>query len=131
MAGLPRYFSGSLTVRDTPGLGPIEVELHVYPAIPLTGRVVDRVTGKPVPAEVSYWPLYRNPHVVKGICGTAIRASGPWSTCFTKPDGTFSVGACPARALVVRMPEKSGYEPASVDAAAFFKKQGVPYAPPD
>jgi beta-lactamase regulating signal transducer with metallopeptidase domain len=126
------YFSGSLTVRDTPGLGPIEVELHVYSAIPLTGRVVDRVTGKPVPAEVSYWPVYRNPHVVKGICGTAIRASGPYSTAFSKPDGSFSVGVLPgAGALVVRMPGKSDYEPASVDAAAFFEKQGVPYTPPD
>jgi beta-lactamase regulating signal transducer with metallopeptidase domain len=126
------YFSGSLTVRDTPGLGPIEVELHLYPAIPLTGRVVDRVTGKPVPAEVSYWPLYRNPHVVKGICGTAIHASGPYSTAFSKPDGSFAVGVLPgAGALVVRMPGKSDYEPASVDAAAFFEKQGVPYSPPD
>ena len=29
------------------------------------------------------------------------------------------------------MPGKSDYEPASVDAAAFFEKQGVPYSRPD
>jgi hypothetical protein len=126
------YISGGVTATDAPGLAPLQVDLHLYPAIPLTGRVIDRVTGKPVPAQVTYWPLYHNPHIVKGMSGTAIRASGPWSTCFTKPDGSFSVGVLPGPgAVVVDMPAKSDFEPAHVDAEAFFEKERVSYSQPD
>jgi beta-lactamase regulating signal transducer with metallopeptidase domain len=126
------YISGGVTATDAPGLAPLQVDLHLYPAIPLTGRVIDRVTGKPVPAQVTYWPLYHNPHIVRGMSGTAIRASGPWSTSFTKPDGSFSVGVLPGPgAVVVDMPAKSAYEPAHVDADAFFEKQRVPYGRPE
>ena len=106
--------------------------MHLYPAIPLAGRVIDRVTGKPVPAEVTYWPLYHNTHIVKGMCGTAIHACGPWSTSFSKTDGTFSVCVLPGPgAVVVKIPGKSDFEPARVDAEAFFEKQHVSYGRPE
>jgi hypothetical protein len=126
--GQSTYFTGSLTARDRPGLEPIDVQLHLYPAIPLAGRVIDAVTGKPVPAEVSYWPVARNAYVVKEMAGTAIRASGPFSTSFTKPDGSFALGVLPGPgALVVSIPGKGEFEPAHVDAAKFFRQQGVRY----
>jgi beta-lactamase regulating signal transducer with metallopeptidase domain len=126
--GQTTYFTGSLTARDRPGLEPIDVQLHLYPAIPLAGRVVDSVTGKPVPAAVSYWPVARNAYIVKEMAGTAIRVSGPFSTSFTKLDGSFALGVLPGPgALVVSIPGKADFEPAHVDAAKFFRQQAVRY----
>jgi hypothetical protein len=130
-ASLPNqssYIDGSLTALDTPGLAPLRVQLHVYPAIPLSGRVIDQSTGKPVPAEVSYWPLYPNTQIVKGMSGTAVSASGAFSESLANSDGTFSVGVLPGPgALIIRRSAGDDFEPARVDAEAFFEREGVPY----
>jgi beta-lactamase regulating signal transducer with metallopeptidase domain len=124
------YFSGSLTARDQPGLSPLEVQLHVYPAIPLAGRVIDTISGRPVPAEVQYFPLYPNASVMQGKYGSAVNSLGPSSQSFSKPDGSFAIGVAPGPgALFVRAVGKDKYEPARVDAEAFFKQRAVPYHP--
>jgi len=110
----------------------LEVQLHVYPAIPVKGRVIDQATGKPVPADVAYWPLYPNPQIVTGMCGTAINACGAFSQSFTQPNGDFALVALPGPgAVVVRVAGKQDFEPVLVDAATFFAKEGVPYAGAD
>jgi beta-lactamase regulating signal transducer with metallopeptidase domain len=123
---------GSATVAGTPGLGPLEVQLHVYPAIPISGRVIDLATGKPVPADVAYWPLFPNPQIVTGMCGTAINACGAFSQSFTQPNGGFALVALPGPgAVVVRVAGKKNFEPVLVDAEAFFAKEGVRYGAAD
>jgi hypothetical protein len=122
------YIDGSLTALDTPGLGPLQVQIRVYPAIPFSGRVIDQSTGKPVSAEVSYWPLYPNTHIVKGMSGTAANGVGAFSQALTNSDGTFSIGVLPGPgAVVVRTSARDGFEPAHVDAEAFFERAGVRY----
>jgi hypothetical protein len=134
-ASLPHqssYIDGSLTALDTVGLGPLEMHLHIYPAIPLSGRVIDQATGKPVAADVAYWPLYPSTHIVKGMSGTAVNATGAFSQSVTKSDGTFSVGVLPGPgAVVVRTSAGDDFEPASVDAEAFFEREGVRYGAAD
>jgi beta-lactamase regulating signal transducer with metallopeptidase domain len=134
-ASAPRgeaLLSGAATIPGTPGLGPLEVQLHVYPAIPVKGRVIDQATGKPIPADVAYWPLYPNPQIVTGMCGTAINACGAFSQSFTQPNGDFALVALPGPgAVVVRVAGKQDFEPVLVDAATFFAKEGVPYAGAD
>lgn len=126
------YIDGSLTALDTPGLAPLEVQVHVYPAIPLSGRVIDQAAGKPVPAEVSYWPLYPNTHIVKGMSGTAVNGVGAFSQSLTKGDGTFCLGVLPGPgAIVVRMSARDDFEPARVDTDAFFRHEGVRYGRAD
>src|ERR1700733_6552484 len=126
-ASLPNqssYIDGSLTALDTPGLGPLEVQLHVYRAIPLSGRVIDRSNSKPVSAEVMYWPLYPSTHIEKGMSSTVF-GIGPFSQAPTNTDGTFSLGILPGPgAVVVRMSARDDFEPARVDADAFFKHEG-------
>jgi hypothetical protein len=133
-ASLPNqssYIDGSLTALDTPGLGPLEVQLHVYRAIPLSGRVIDRSNSKPVSAEVMYWPLYPSTHIEKGMSSTAF-GIGPFSQEPTNTDGTFSLGILPGPgAVVVRMSARDDFEPARVDADAFFKHEGVRYGRAD
>jgi hypothetical protein len=108
------------------------VQLHVYAAIPLSGRVIDQTTGKPVSAEVMYWPVYPNPHIVKGMSYTAIAGVGPFSQSITKSDGTFSLGVLPGPgAVVVRISAGDDFEAAHVDAEAFFKHEGVRYGRAD
>ncbi len=125
------YIDGSLTALDTPGLGPLEVQLHVYRAIPLSGRVIDRSNSKPVSAEVMYWPLYPSTHIEKGMSSTAF-GIGPFSQAPTNTDGTFSLGILPGPgAVVVRMSARDDFESAHVDAEAFFKHEGVRYGRAD
>jgi hypothetical protein len=124
------YFSGSLTARDQPGLSPLEVQLHVYPAIPLSGRVIETISRRPVPAEIQYFPLYPNAYVRKGMYGSEIHSLGPSGRSFNKPDGSFAIGVAPGPgALFVRVVGMENYEPAGVDAEAFFKQRGVLYQP--
>ncbi len=123
------YFSGSLTARDQPGLSPLEVQLQVYPAIPLSGRVIETISRRPVPAEIQYFPLYPNAYVRKGMYGSEIHSLGPSGRSFSKPDGSFAIGIAPGPGRLIRVVGKENYEPARVDAEAFFKQRGVPYQP--
>jgi hypothetical protein len=94
------YIAGYFDIDNTSGLGPLQVQLHVFPAIPLSGHVIDRVTGQPVSAQVFYWPVYPNTHVVRGM-----PVGGACSETLTKRDGSFSVCVLPGPgALLVRAP---------------------------
>jgi hypothetical protein len=121
------YIAGYFDIDDAPGLEPLQVQLHVFPAIPLSGHVIDRVTGKPVSAQVFYWPVYPNTHVVRGM-----PVGGACSETLTKRDGSFSVCVLPGPgALLVRAAAGGKFEPAWADAQAFFASQRVRYGSAD
>ncbi len=121
------YIGGIFDVDDTSGFEPLQVHLHVFPAIPLSGRVIDRVTRQPVSARVLYWPVYPNTHVVQGM-----PVGGACSETFTKSDGAFSLCVLPGPgALLVRAAASGRFEPACVDAAAFFVSQKARYGRDD
>jgi hypothetical protein len=122
---------GSLTAVAKPEGEILEVQVHVYPAIPLSGRVIDQSTGKPVAAEVAYWPLFPNHRIVPGMCSTGIGACGAFSQAAAQSDGSFELAALPGPGvLVARIAGRKDFQPVVVDAAAFFAKAGVAYGPP-
>ncbi|HJT32901.1 MAG TPA: carboxypeptidase regulatory-like domain-containing protein [Pirellulales bacterium] len=126
------YLEGSATIVDTPGLEGLEAKLRVFPAVPLSGRVADRATGRPVSALVMYWPVYPNAHVVEGIGGFAAGGVGKFSQGYTDADGKFTVPVLPgAGFLGVNVADGRRFKPAEIDAAAFFKRQGVQYGRQD
>ena len=123
------YIGGNVTVSDKPGLESLEAELHLYPAVPASGRVIDQVTGRPVAARVVYYPIYPNAHSVEGVAGPGV---GAYSEGYTSADGTFSLPVLPGPGcLCVEATGRAAYQPAQVDAAAFFEKAGVAYGRAD
>ena len=63
-SGVEPYLNAPpLTVGDTEGLKPIETTIEVPRGVIITGRLIDRATGRPVPAKhVSYIKLPKNPN---------------------------------------------------------------------
>jgi hypothetical protein len=61
-AGKSPYFSSSLTVDDSPGLDPIEVNFELAHGIEVAGRVTLAGPGQPRNVQVSYHPLKGNPY---------------------------------------------------------------------
>ncbi|HUY36310.1 MAG TPA: hypothetical protein VMV69_26465 [Pirellulales bacterium] len=126
------YLAGSRTTADVPGLDALETELHIYPAIPVTGLVTEQVSGRPVAAHVVYFPLYPNPHVVTGVGGSGVGAVGSFSEGYTNSEGTFSLAVLPGPGcLGVHAVGGEEFEPAQVDAVAFFEKARVAYGRSD
>src|SRR5579883_3404243 len=86
------YFSASVEIKDTEGLGPITADLEMVGGIPFEGKVLDGETGKPVLGGISYYPLAPNPNVRsnRGQVGTgAASAVGPYSGASVSADGSF------------------------------------------
>ena len=55
------YLKVVKTVADSPGLGPITLDLTLKKGIWIEGRVTDKKSGKPVRGVVQYYPLASNP----------------------------------------------------------------------
>ena len=68
------YLMRTADVPDEPGLEPAKVEFQLHRGIWISGRVTDRVTGKPVPgAELHYLPFR-----FERICSRDARVSAGW-----------------------------------------------------
>ena len=70
----------------------------------ITGQVTDKVSGKPVPANVTYFPFLSNPFAVKApdfkkrfVTGVMYNIN---DTHLTRPDGTFRIVGLPGRGIV-------------------------------
>lgn len=92
-AGQP-YLLSVKDVGDSPGLDPITVDFALKRGVLIKGRVMDKATGKAVPAHIEYVAFednsYRNevPH---------------WATnnyLYTQADGSFEIVGFPGRGLI-------------------------------
>jgi hypothetical protein len=93
--GVPYFDDGTEWFADVAGLDPLEMNIDVRRGVELTGRIVDKA-GRPVRAEVSYFPLDSNPNAPEpGRLG--IISSDGWKT---KPDGTFYLTAWPGKGVL-------------------------------
>jgi RNA polymerase sigma factor (sigma-70 family) len=54
------YLMWSARIEDTPGLGPIKHDIQMTKGVVVTGRIIDRSTGKPVKGGVRVAPLADN-----------------------------------------------------------------------
>jgi RNA polymerase sigma factor (sigma-70 family) len=114
------YFVTCSVLTDTPGLGPIEADLECVRGIPYRLKVTDKVTGRPVVAEVTYFPVYPN-LAAKDVPGfAAVDGWGPTGSGYREADGTYTGGVLPGPgALCIKVAGKS-YRPACVDPRGFF-----------
>ncbi len=55
------YLMRHMVVPDDPGADPVTVDLELHRGVWITGRVVDKATGKPVIARLDYLPFLSNP----------------------------------------------------------------------
>src|SRR5262249_23764054 len=89
------YLMATRRVPDTPGLEPVTIDLTLKRGVWVTGRVLDKVTRRPVAAAVQDVGLAATPHRKEGPdlpVGRYLR---------THPeDGTFRVVALPGRGLL-------------------------------
>jgi protocatechuate 3,4-dioxygenase beta subunit len=114
------YFQREVSIRDTPGLGPLTADIDMVRGLTVRGKVTDKATGKPVAgAMVDYHPLYANPYVNKPEFGK------PRSEATTGPDGSYALTVVPGAGVIgVVALKPDAYMPALVtlkERKAFFK----------
>jgi hypothetical protein len=94
------YFGVDVDIPRTAGLDPVTLDIKLKRGLWITGRVTDKVTGKPVgPAIIKYYPYGSNPFVKPDEWRTIERVTDH-SHQVTRPDGTYRIVGLPWRAIV-------------------------------
>jgi RNA polymerase sigma factor (sigma-70 family) len=88
------YLMSVKEVRDTPNLEPVTVDFPLKRGVLLKGRVTDKATGQPAPAQVEYFIFGDNPHR-KEAPGLSTER---W--LYVRADGSFELAALPGRGLL-------------------------------
>ncbi|HEY8505470.1 MAG TPA: sigma-70 family RNA polymerase sigma factor, partial [Gemmataceae bacterium] len=100
---MPYFDRNQRVAAAPPGLVPIQVDFELEKGVVVPVRLVDKVTGKPVRAELNYNPFADNPHVKD-------YTDLNWAQVEEKPDGSYEVLAIPGPgALCVRATPLDGY----------------------
>jgi RNA polymerase sigma factor (sigma-70 family) len=80
----PPYFAAEASVPKSPGKEPVHLDIALDRGVRVTGRILDKDTGKPVRGRVSYFVFDDNPHAKGGP-----HPAGGGNLHFTDVDGTF------------------------------------------
>jgi RNA polymerase sigma factor (sigma-70 family) len=96
------YMACQLHLADTHGYEPLSANIRVKKGVLVTGRVIDRATGKGVPGNVMVAVLRDNPHA-KDYPGFDSSAWFPMRP--TTDDGAFRVVAIPGPVLLMAGPD--------------------------
>lgn len=99
------HMAAQFRAEDTAGYAPIIIDLAVKKGVIVTGRVIDKGTGKPVPARVLADALHANPHVKDY---PEYESSAVLLPAQTGSDGTFRVVAFPGPVLLMASPDVNG-----------------------
>ncbi len=94
------YLMRHMVVPDDPGADPVTVDLELHRGVWITGRVVDKATGKPVIARLDYLPFLSNPFARALPEFHDGRVDGDQTRYMTRADGTFRLVGLPGRAIV-------------------------------
>ena len=86
-------------VADSPGYAELTADVFVRPGVVITGRVVDKGTGRPVPGWVATAPMVDNQFATHRKGYDAATWDATWR--YTEPDGTFRVVAVPGPVLLM------------------------------
>jgi hypothetical protein len=58
----PPYFGAAVPVGNSPGKEPVHLDIALNRGVRVTGRIIDKDTGKPVRGRVGYFAFDDNPH---------------------------------------------------------------------
>jgi RNA polymerase sigma factor (sigma-70 family) len=106
--GLPYFNCTRLDVSDTPGLEPIAVDFALERGVVVQGKLVDKITGKPVRGRVNYIALPDNPNLkdFTDLGKPQMLTSDPGKA---KADGSFTVVAVPGPGLLCARADEDGH----------------------
>jgi hypothetical protein len=120
------YFMREAALTDEPGLAPMTVDLSLHKGVWLMGKVTDKATGEPVPAELVYTTYIENAHtraLPEFRRGNPASLDGYHGRYATRPDGTYRLVAAPGKAIVAAITERKGYRKgAGFEQIAIYKK---------
>jgi RNA polymerase sigma factor (sigma-70 family) len=106
-AGQP-YLATNRDVPSKPGLDAVTVDFDLKRGVWIEGKLIDKVTGKPLRGAVEYFSLYRNPNLkdYPGFDGTFLLGE---LTAGSKEDGSYRVIGLPGSGLVGVYYQKDSY----------------------
>jgi hypothetical protein len=93
------YFDNWIDIPQTAGPEPVRLDIKLRRGLWITGRVTDKVTGKPLSATVHYFPYASNQFVNKDEWRNFERVNDEPHRV-TRPDGTYGIVGLPGRAIV-------------------------------
>jgi RNA polymerase sigma factor (sigma-70 family) len=96
------YVACQVRAADTPGYAPVTADIRVHKGVVVTGKVIDKTTGKPVPGFAMASVLSDNPHVKDY---PEFNGSAWMATERTAADGTFRVVTIPGPVLLMGGPD--------------------------
>jgi RNA polymerase sigma factor (sigma-70 family) len=108
--GLP-YTNGTLRVpTESPGLEPISFDVALKRGVFVRGKVIDKVTGRPIKGTASYHALSDNPHV-RAEYPAFVQSYAQYAPL--DDQGGYEVVALPGRGVISVREETDRYRPAS------------------
>jgi RNA polymerase sigma factor (sigma-70 family) len=97
-------------VNRADGMQTVHIEMALKRGVWVTGRVVDRATGRPVQAVLSYYPTTDNPHVKDYPGALFLENSVPHLPVIaTDDDGRFRAAVPPGKGLLTVRATAPGY----------------------
>ncbi|MGP0067048.1 MAG: hypothetical protein ACLQGP_26075, partial [Isosphaeraceae bacterium] len=96
------YIVSRRSVSDRPGLETVNADIEMVRGVVVTGRLIDRATGRPVQGWVAYAALRDNPHWAR-VPGfdSSTSPNYPMPNHPSLADGTFRVVVPPGRGFLV------------------------------
>jgi RNA polymerase sigma factor (sigma-70 family) len=95
------YFEATKNAADTPAFEPVRVNFELERGLGIRGRVLDKVTGKPVPATITYLAFADNPHLKT--------ASGVGRGGYVHDDGSFAFTGLPGPGVLAVLADEDDY----------------------
>jgi RNA polymerase sigma factor (sigma-70 family) len=120
------FIGRSVKVADTDRYLPVYANIKVTKGVIVTGKVLDKSTGKPVPGYVHCVPLAGNPFAE----AHALFAASAWARTYgTEEDGTFRVVTIPGPGLLLGGPDAWSMPGGELEAMKYKKAHQDPKYP--
>jgi hypothetical protein len=128
VVGTPYFAVRKSGIADTPGFDPITLDFVLERGIEIRGRVINKTTGEPIKAHVTYHALSDNPHLKK-VSSLDERDIANLRGA-TEEDGTFSVIGLPGSGYLVVLADEDDYHKVGKPADGEKAVPYVNFAPP-
>jgi RNA polymerase sigma factor (sigma-70 family) len=106
---VPYFDVTKSNVADTPGFEPVKVDFELERGLAIRGHVLDKATGKPVAATITYLAFADNPHL-KTVSGL-----GPGGS--VRDDGSFAFTGLPGPGVLAVIADEDDYVKVAPDTS--------------